>query len=195
MFEDTTIDLENVTGAEFYDAETTLTNSFQSFLTPRTLAETKTTLDHTVCLEDLPSPPKIPPSRSDSVKSRVDQFNKWTHLSRTLAKDSFVDDTTHSPLRRSALRDVTQDNTSPTGCKRKLKKQVSFVEHNESNIYLYTPAPCTPQQCAASNMVHSPPPYEQIAGLIANRKRAGRGSFNRSDQFIDATSSFSHNIR
>ena len=100
-------------------------------------------------------------------------------------------DTTHSPLRRSALRDVTQDN-SPTGRKRKLKKQVSFVEHNVSDIYLYTP--CT-SQSLNDNMVHSPPPYEQIAGLITNRKRTGTGNLNKSDQFFDAASSFSRSIR
>ncbi|KAL5264117.1 hypothetical protein ACHWQZ_G005258 [Mnemiopsis leidyi] len=189
--EDATIDLENITGAEFYDAEMTLSN-VPNFPTPRTIAESKTTLDHTVCIEDLPSPPKIPPSRADNVQSRVDQFNKWTHLSQTLAKDSFVDDTTHSPLRRSALRDVTQDN-SPSGRKRKLKKQVSFVEHNESDIYLYTPAPSQNVRSPASLIVHSPPPYEQIADLITNRKR--HVNMNRSDQFFDAASSFSRNIR
>ena len=109
------------------------------------------------------------------------------------SRDDSLQDTTQSPLRRSALRDVTQDN-SPTGRKRKLKKQVSFVEHDESDVYLYTPAPNTELPCN-DNLVRSPPPYELIAGRITNRKRTGTGNLNRSDQFVDAASSFAHNIR
>ena len=40
---------------------------------------------------DLPSPPQVPPSRAGDVWSRVDQFNKWTSLSKTLATDSYLD--------------------------------------------------------------------------------------------------------
>ena len=68
------------------------------------------------------------------------------------------------------------------------------MEHDESDIYLYTPAPNTELPCN-DNLVRSPPPYELIAGRITNRKRTGTGNLNRSDQFNDAASSFAHNIR
>ena len=46
-------------------------------------------------------------------------------------------------------------------------------------------------EAVCSNVVHSPPPYEQIASYITNRNRGNK----RSDQFFDARSSFSHSIR
>jgi hypothetical protein len=71
--------------------------------------------------------------------------------------------------------------------------QVSFLEHNESEVFLYTPAPRALQ--GNYNVVNSPPPYEQIAGLITNRKRTGNVNLNNTDEFFDAASSLSHGIR
>ena len=107
-----------------------------------------------------------------------------------------------SPLRRSALRDMTQDNyTSPLQRKRKLKKQVSFAEHDTSNIFLISPkknsatGSSSNSENTAVNLDGSPPPYEQIADFITNR----RGLFSRvsgsADTFHDAKSSFSHSLR
>eukprot|EP00116_Pleurobrachia_bachei_P002469 sb/3462731/ len=64
--------------------------------TPRTKCASSTTLDHQINVADLPSPPQVPPSRAGDVWSRVDQFNKWTSLSKTLATDSYLDVDMHN---------------------------------------------------------------------------------------------------
>eukprot|EP00116_Pleurobrachia_bachei_P015336 sb/3475598/ len=83
-----------------------------------------------------------------------------------LTNTPLLQDTQRSPLRRSALRNVTQDRSVR---KRRLKKQVSFAEVlDRTEIF--------------ERSLQSPPPYEQIAAQITNR---------RHDEFFDARGSFS----
>ena len=147
--------------------------------TPRTISACKTTLDHSICLEDLPSPPKIPPSRAEGVQSRVDQFQKWSHISQTLAADSFYIDVPRSQLRRSALRDISQQERSYKQ-KRKLRKQVSFAENENSTMYLYSPQPSFDAEA-------SPPDYHTIAKRIVNRPN--RRQLNNQTYVINSSSS------
>ena len=146
--------------------------------TPRTLSASKTTVDHSICLEDLPSPPKIPPSRAEGVESRVDQFQKWSHISQTLATDSFYIDVPRSSLRRSALRDISQQERSYKQ-KRKLRKQVSFAENENSTMYLYSPQ-------SSFDVKASPPDYHTIAKRIVNRPN--RSQLNN-QTYINSSSS------
>lgn len=133
-----------------------------------------------ISLENLPSPPKIPPSRATAVVNRVNQFNQWSDLSKVLATDSYLEvfrsflitrafvfvllknhilfwvflnidyfqDCGSSPMRRSALRDVSQ-------CANK-----SVTIREEENNYF------SPHSSLQSNryspMKRPPPPYEQL---------------------------------
>lgn len=116
--------------------------------TPRTLSASNTTIDYRISLENLPSPPKIPPSRATAVVNRVNQFNQWSDLSKVLATDSYLEDCGSSPMRRSALRDVSQ-------CANK-----SVTIREEENNYF------SPHSSLQSNryspMKRPPPPYEQL---------------------------------
>jgi len=163
--------------------------------TPRTLSAASTTIDYKIGLENLPSPPKIPPSRSTAVINRVNQFTQWSEISKVLATDSYLEDCGSSPMRRSALRDVSQCATN---------KSVTFRE--EENNYIDQ----SPHSSLSSNryspMKRPPPPYEQLKHYIRHAKNNNTFSVTNNDNmvvvgnstqdiFYDAQTSFSQGKR
>lgn len=152
--------------------------------TPRTLSASNTTIDYRISLENLPSPPKIPPSRATTVVNRVNQFNQWSDISKVLATDSYLEDCGSSPMRRSALRDVSQ-------C---ANKSVTFRE--EENNYF------SPHSSLQSNryspMKRPPPPYEQLKHYIrhkGNNDNMVVVGNSTQDIFYDAQTSFGQGKR
>jgi len=140
--------------------------------TPRTLSAANTTIDYKIGLENLPSPPKIPPSRSTAVINRVNQFTRWSEISKVLATDSYLEDCGSSPMRRSALRDVSQCANKSVTIREEENNYIDQSPHSSLSSNRYSP------------MKRPPPPYEQLKHYIRHAKNNNTFSVTNNDNMV-----------